>query len=177
MEQQRILPDLNLEEPYFLSVKGAFFLVLSLFPALLGLFILGGWVEIRGTVVEQSIFRFVVGLLFIPLGLWQAGMVVREMLRERRRLAQKRRWLESASTAQAVIVNRKEERNAYAESREEEWDCELLLRLPALSGEPPEEMLVRARVSEKVYGKYRHQDAARIFYTQTNPYQFLIEGE
>lgn len=177
MEQWRVKPDLNLDEPYFHWVKGVIFIALSVFPTLLAILFVSGWVEIRGTEAEKMICGIGMVLVFIPLGLWQAGMVVREMLRERRCLAEKQRWLESASTAQAVIVDRIEEHNEQAESQEEMWITELVFRLPALPGELADEVLVRARVSEEVYGKYRHQDTARIYYAKTNPYQFLIEGE
>lgn len=177
MEQLRELPNLNLEEPYFLSVKGGFFLALSVFPALLGLLFVSGWVEIRGTEVERAICGTGVVLVFVPLGLWQAGMVVREMLRERRRLAQKRRWLESASTMQAAIVDRKEEHNGYAETREEQWINELAFKIPSMPGEARNEMVVWARVNNGVFEMYRLQDSARLFYSKNNPCQFLIEGE
>jgi hypothetical protein len=92
---------------------------------------------------------------------------------------QKRRhnWQKNAASAFARIVDRKEEYNDYAESREEQWDCELAVFLPCTTTDNPSSPIVWAKVSDGIYNKYRDQDTAHIYYDLKNPCTFIIEGE
>jgi len=92
-------------------------------------------------------------------------------------LKKKRQWIKNAVSAQAVIVDRKEEYNSDAEWKEDEWDCQLAFRLQDITRDHPEAVLIWAAVSEKVYAKYRQQDKAQIYSSSDDPFVFIIDGE
>jgi hypothetical protein len=89
----------------------------------------------------------------------------------------KRTWQKNAASGWARIVDRKEEYNDYAESREEQWDCELAVIHPCTTMNSPGNPIVWVKVSDGIYNKYKDQDTAHIYYDLKNPYTFIIEGE
>ncbi len=89
----------------------------------------------------------------------------------------KSNWIKNAVSAQAPIVDRKEEFNDYAESREEMYDGRLALRLPAQISNEPNEQIVWVSVSQSVFEKYRRQSTARIYYCAAQPLMLIVEGE
>jgi hypothetical protein len=89
----------------------------------------------------------------------------------------KRKWISSATCAQVSIIDRHAERNDYAEYREEEWYCDLAIRMPSIIENVTGEQIVWAGVNQRVYQRYKNKDVARIYYDPTNPLAFMIEGE
>jgi hypothetical protein len=69
------------------------------------------------------------------------------------------------------------EYNDYAETRDEVWDYKLALRMSSVIKNGPGEQIVWVRVSSSIYNKYKGQDAARIYYSATEPREFIIDGE
>lgn len=87
------------------------------------------------------------------------------------------KWIKNAIRAEAEIVDRKAEYNSDAEYREQEWDCDLILKLPETLVDRLSNQLAKAKVSIKVYSKYKDQDTVHIYSSKSDPYCFLIDGE
>jgi len=191
--RRRKMPDLVMETPFSLSIWGAIkvilvFLFVFGFPILFGLFfLLGGpivmlkFIQFRLFLPFQLLVNAIPSMLFglIVTAFVIYGMVefTKEIRVHLANLKKKRQWIRNAVSAQAVIVDRKEEYNSYGESIEETWLHDLALRLPSSAIENPLEQFVWARVSMGIYDKYKQGDTEQIFYSRTDPYLFLIEGE
>jgi hypothetical protein len=168
--RRRKMPDLVLESPSF-SIQGFLGMIYIVFSILLGLFfLLGGF-------IGKNIFVTLFGLILTALVIWGTAAAIKEIRNDLVKRKKKRQWIRNAVSAQAVIADRKQEYDPYGESIEQAYLHDLALRLPSSAIENPQEQVVWARVSMGIYDKYKQRDIAHIFYSKTDPYLFLIEGE
>ena len=191
--RRRKMPDLVMEAPFSLSIWGAIEVILAFlfvfgFPILFGLFfLLGGLITMLKFIQFRLFLPFqvfvnaipstVFGLIVTALVIWGAAVAIKEIRDNLANLKKKRQWIKNAVSAQAVIVDRKEEYNSDAEWKEDEWDCQLAFRLQDITRDHPEAVLIWAAVSEKVYAKYGQQDKAQIYISRDDPFVFIIDGE
>ncbi len=89
----------------------------------------------------------------------------------------KRKWISSAGSVQAPIINRSIEHNDYAEVKEQEWLCSLTIRIPAILENRAAGGEISVGVDKRTYLKYEEKDVARIFYDPHDPLTFVFEGE
>lgn len=129
---------------------------------------------------EMSFQRFggwLLSLLFTLLLAAQTIMCFSAVTTGISNIVKRSRWLKQAIRSQVKIVDRREEHNDYAESREEVWECSLAVsRPPSTAGAPPGQV-EWISVSSRIYDRYRNQDVAPILYDLSYPEVFIFEGE
>ena len=92
-------------------------------------------------------------------------------------LTKRRRWKNNATSVQAPIVDRKLESNDYAESREEEWDCQLAVERFSPAMNLSDSQTIWIPVSKQLYDRYERRNCVDIFYDPEDPDVFIIDGE
>jgi len=94
-------------------------------------------------------------------------------------LIKKREWIKHAASAQAIIVDRKEEyHEAGYYGDYGYYTYELALKTNYIQAvSDPLERIMRMDVSRQVYSDCADQDVIHLYYSTTDPFSFLIEGE
>lgn len=115
---------------------------------------------------------------FIPILAIQTWMCVKGFVEVMSTIKRKNRWIRNAVSVQALIVDREVEPNPYAEYWEEEYQCELTLKIPqAQTVVEPKVQTVLASVSKRIYDQYVRRDVAKVFFYVDDPLVILIDGE
>jgi hypothetical protein len=175
MEARRQPPAIDIDASHRENRKviftGSLGILISIFAFLLGLGFL--WTGVK----YRSFGYILAGLCFAPISVFQTVMLVRMVISLIKKISQRNRWIKNAVPIQVDIADRKAEYNAYAESEDEAWDCELTLRLPARVIHQGEDQLVKASVSKRIYAKYESRKVVRAYYSPTDIYTFMLEGE
>ena len=108
----------------------------------------------------------------------QTIVCVRAILEQISALIKKNRWIKNAICMEAIIVDRKLEYDDYAEFREDQYHCELILAIPPLQSETDTNARnVKAFVSKKVYDWYVRRKVARVFFYTTDPLVIHVDDE
>ena len=181
MELVRRKPAINIDDVYIANKNGIILAMLvgiiSFAATILGVLILSNgiihWLEVG----SRSFGGWILGLLWTLLPAAQTTMSFSVISTGISNIRKRNRWLKQAIHSHVIIIDRKEEHNVYAESREEMWECSLaLLRHPSTE-EEQDEQVGWLRVSNRIYNIYRNQEVANILYDPSDPNVFIFAGE
>lgn len=89
----------------------------------------------------------------------------------------KQAWIKNAVRAQVPVVDRTVEYDDYAETLEAYSNCELAVKHSSPTVNSAHNQIIWARVSDRIYHKYKSRDFVYILYDSQNPYLFIIEDE
>ncbi len=92
-------------------------------------------------------------------------------------LFQRRNWFKKATTSQAIIVDRTRVRSEDQDGVVTDRGCQFVLKTDHLLRSDFSMQLVRMTVNRRIYEKHVMGDIVRVYYSSTDPLQFLIEGE
>lgn len=181
MEFIRRKPAIDIDDDYIWNRKG---IIQALLVGIISLAAtLGGIAFLRFGIIHwkemnfQSFGGWIIGLLWTVVFGAQTAMCSNGVATIISNVANRNRWLKQAIRSQVKIIDRREEYNDYAETREEMWECSLaILWPPSTEGERPGQV-AWLRVSSNVYDRYRDQDVAYILSDPSDSNVFIFEGE
>ena len=124
-----------------------------------------------------GILVLVLGCVFLLYPLVVTLMCVGEIMNCIAIDTKKMKWRSQAKRVQEKIIDRKQEYNDYAETKEDEWDCRLAIEHYRNTPNSSSNRVVWALVSKEIYDKYEGQSFINILYDSQNPDVFIVEGE
>ena len=177
----RKTPGFDIDGDYIANRRGivpaVFIAIFSFTAALLGVAFLWYGINHWRDIPIQGFVGFLVGLLWTLLFAAQAYECVKGIAAVISDIGKRNRWLKQAVRSQVKIIDRKEEYNAYAESREEMWQCSLAILWPPSTQGELQGQVAWLGVSQRIYGIYKDQEVARLLFDPSDSNIFIIEGE
>ena len=135
-----------------------------------------GYAYFMTGVMQKSLQGLILGILFLIAGAGQTIYLIRYITVAIVLLRNRKEWKRKAKKDHLEILDRKAEYNEYAEFREQMWECEWQVKLPARLADLYGKKIFNIPVSTRIYDKMRDQKIVNIYYSTEDPYSILIGG-